>query len=139
MNSKVAASTVTAIVVPAPVIDTCTASSVLVSLSLVPRVVLTWHYPTGGYVATNARYYNSNSGIAGLTLVSLGSGVSTTGPVTGTYTSTFTGSLLGGLLGGSGDVGVATAHSSGWRSLISSAHATFPLLVGTGTCTIANA
>ncbi|MDJ0376917.1 hypothetical protein [Cryobacterium sp. PH31-L1] len=139
-DAEHASSALTALVVPAPVIDTCTASSVLVSVSLVaPRVVLTWHYPTAGYTAGNARYYNSNSGVGGLTPVALGSGVSTTGPMTGTYTTTFEGSLLGGLLGGSGDVGVAAAHASGWRSLISSAHATFPLLAGAGTCTIANA
>ena len=138
-DSEVAASAVTAFVVPAPVIDTCTASSVLVGLSLVPRVVITWRYPTAGYTGTNARYYNSSSGVGGLTPVSPGNGVNTTGPSGGIFTSTFQGSLLGGLLGGSGDVGVATAHSSGWRSLISSARATFPALVGTGTCTITNA
>lgn len=138
-DAEVAASALTAIVVPAPVIDTCTASSVLVSLNLVPRIVLTWHYATAGYAGANARYYNSNSGVGGLAPVSPGNGVSTTGPVGGTFTTTFQGSLLGGLLGGSGDVGVATVHSSGWRSLISSARATFPLLIGAGTCTITNA
>ncbi|TFB77241.1 hypothetical protein E3O06_00295 [Cryobacterium glaciale] len=138
-DTEVAASAVTAIVVPAPVIDTCTASSVLVSLSLVPRVELTWPYGTGGYVGADARYYNSSVGAGNLAPVALGNGVSTTGPVSGTFTTTFQGSLLGGLLGGSGDVGVAAANSSGWRSLISSARATFPLLIGTGGCTITNA
>ena len=137
-DTEFTASVLTASIVPAPVIDTCTASSVLVGLSLVPRVVLTWHYPTTGYAAANARYYNSNSGVGGLSPVSPGSGVSTSGPVGVTFTTTFQGSLLGGLLGGSGDVGIAAAHSSGWRSLISSARATFPVLVGTGTCSISN-
>ncbi|KFF59788.1 hypothetical protein JF66_08935 [Cryobacterium sp. MLB-32] len=130
--------TMTALTVPAPFFDTCTASSVLVVLSLTPRVVVTWHYPSGTYDGTNARYYNSDSGILGLTLISLGSGVTTTGPVSGTYTSTFQGSLLSGLLGGTGDVGISTTHASGWTSLISSGHASFPLLVGAGTCTITN-
>ncbi|KGJ79683.1 hypothetical protein GY21_04475 [Cryobacterium roopkundense] len=130
--------TMTALTIPAPFFDTCTASSVLVSLSLTPRVVVTWHYPSGMYDGTNARYYNSDSGILGLTPISLGSGVTTTGPVSGTYTSTFQGNLLSGLLGGSADVGISTTHSSGWTSLISSGHATFPLLVGAGTCTITN-
>lgn len=138
-DSEFAASTVTAAVVPAPVIDSCTATSALVSLSLTPRVVLTWHYPTTGYDETDARYLNSDSGTAGWVSVSPGNGASTSGPVNGTFTTTFQGRLLDGLLGGSGDVGIAAAHSSGWRSLISSAHATFPLMVGTGTCTISNA
>lgn len=135
-SEHVSSVAMTALTVPAPVLDTCVASSVLVSLSLTPRVVVTWHYPSGPYDGTNARYYNSDSGILGLSLIALGSGVTTTGPVSGTYTSTFQGNLLSGLLGGSADVGIATAHASGWTSLISSAHATFPLLIGAGTCTI---
>lgn len=128
-----------ALTVPAPIIDTCTARSVLVNLSLTPRVTLTWHYPSTDYTSANAQYWWSDSGILGLIGVTIGSGVSTTGPVGGVYTSTFQGSLLSGLLGGSADVGLSTGHTSGWSSKTSTAHATFPLLVGTGTCTITNA
>ncbi|SDN38865.1 hypothetical protein SAMN05216368_105114 [Cryobacterium flavum] len=87
-----------------------------------PRIVLTWHYPTTGYAAANARYYKSNTGFGGLIEVSLGSGVSTSEPVSGTFTSTFEGALLGGLLGGAGDVGVAAAHSSGLAHLERARH-----------------
>lgn len=137
-DAEHATATLTAFVVPAPVIDTCVASSLLVSLSLTPRIRITWHYPVTGFTGSDARYYFSSSGILGLASVSLGNGVTTTGPSSGTYTSTFQGSLLGGLLGGTADVGVAAVHSSGWVSLVSSAHGTFPLLIGTGTCTISN-
>ena len=136
-DSEHATSTaLTAIVVPAPIIDTCVAQTVLVVLTLTPRVTITWHYPTAGYTGTNARYWYYDTGLLTLVSVSLGSGVTTSGPVSGTYTSVYQGSLLAGLLGGSADVGVSAAHSSGWLSTVSMAHANFPLLVGTGTCTI---
>lgn len=127
-----------ALVVPAPVIDSCTAQSVLVNLSLRPRVILTWHYPSSGYTRANAQYWSGTS-VANLVPVSEGNGVSTTGPDPGPYTSTFQGGLLSGLLGGSADVGVSAGHASGWSSKTSTVRATFPLLVGSGTCVITNA
>ncbi|TFD46203.1 hypothetical protein E3T55_17525 [Cryobacterium frigoriphilum] len=129
----------TAIVVPAPIIDTCVAQTLLLSLVLTPRVTITWHYPTAGYTGANARYFYSDTGLLGLISVPLGSGVTTTGPSSGTYTSTFQGTLLAGILGGSADIGLGAAHASGWVSPVSTAHATFPLLVGTGSCVISNA
>lgn len=134
-----ASGALTAFTVPAPIIDTCTARSVLVGLSLVPRVVVVWHYPTARYSSTNARYVNSNSGPNGFVPVAPANAVATTGPSGGQYTSTFQGALLGGLLGGTGWVGVATYDPMGWTSKISYGTATFPLLVGLGTCTATNA
>jgi hypothetical protein len=128
-----------ALTVPAPIIDSCTAQSILVNLSLRPRVTITWHYPTTGYTTANAQYSWSATGLANLAVLTEGNGVSTTGPVAGVYTSTFQGGLLSGLLGASADIGISTGHPSGWVSKKSTAHATFPLLVGTGTCTITNA
>lgn len=128
-----------ALTVPAPVIDSCTAESVLVNLSLRPRVTLTWHYPSTGYTLANAQFWWSATGLANMASVTGGNGVSTTGPAAGVYTSTFQGGLLSGLLGGSADVGLTTLHGSGWTSKMSTAHATFPLVLGTGTCAITNA
>ncbi|WP_411731216.1 hypothetical protein [Paeniglutamicibacter sp.] len=127
-----------ALEVPAPVIDSCTAQSVLVNLSLRPRVTLTWHYPSTGYTRANAQYWSGTS-VANLAPVSDGNGVSTTGLDPGPYTSTFQGGLLAGLLGGSADVGLSAGHASGWSSKTSTVRATFPLLVGSGTCVITNA
>ncbi|MFC5929229.1 hypothetical protein D6T64_02945 [Cryobacterium melibiosiphilum] len=129
----------TAIVVPAPIIDTCLSQMLLLSLTLTPRVTITWHYPTAGYTGANARYFYYDTGLLRLVAVNLGSGVTTTGPSAGTYTSVFQGSLLAGLLAGEADVGLAAAHSSGWVSGVSMVHANYPLIAGTGTCTITNA
>ncbi|MBV1777833.1 hypothetical protein KRR55_01755 [Paeniglutamicibacter sp. ABSL32-1] len=127
-----------ALVVPAPVIDSCTAESVLVNLSLRPRVILTWHYPSVGYTRAGAQYWSGTS-VANLAQVSEGNGLSTTGADPGPYTSTFQGGLLAGLLGGTAHVGISAGHASGWSSKISTARATFPLLVGSGSCVITNA
>jgi hypothetical protein len=128
-----ATGSMSAMTVPKPITTSCTASSVLVGLSLTPRLVVRW-VPAAGYLSTAAEYSYSTSG--GLVNIPLGSGVTTTGPIAGVYTSTFNGGALGGLLGGQADAAISTTHTSGWASAPSTVHATFPLLLGDGTCTI---
>ncbi|EMY34302.1 hypothetical protein D477_010381 [Arthrobacter crystallopoietes BAB-32] len=123
----------TALVIPAPAITACEASSVLVSGKLVPKVVLTWQLPAG-YQLEHVKYWYSDSGLLNLGLLTSGNGYTTTGPTAGTYTTTFDGGLLGGLLNGSAIVGLSVAGPHSWESDVASREATFPLVVGTNPC-----
>ncbi len=132
-QSQAATGSAAAMTVPQPRITSCSASSVLINLSLTPRVVVNWT-PASGHASTAAVYSLSTSG--GLVTIPLGAGATTTGPVGGTYTTTFNAGILGGLLGGQADAGISTLHLSGWTSTPSTVHAVFPLVAGSGTCTI---
>lgn len=128
-----------AMTVPAPIIDTCTAESILVSGNLLtPSVTVTWHYPATGYSLDNTKFWAGPT-LANIQDVSRDGVVSTTGPVAGRYTSTFQGPILGGLLGGSAEIGISTEHTSSWSSEKSTAHITFPLVVGKRSCPFVNA
>lgn len=114
--------------VPKPTITGCTASNILGAASL----KITWKY-NSTTPAPSATFWFSSSSL--LTLTLLPGSTTTTGPVSGEYTTTFSSGLLTGLLGGPVYLGVA-ANQYGWQSQVSSATATVPALIGTGTCVI---
>lgn len=141
-DAEFAAGSFTALTVPAPQIDTCVASVVLVFPALLaPRVVLTWHYPFPGYTLSNARFVYSASGLFNLIQVPPANVSTTPSSPTGggPFTTTYQGGLLGGVLGGQAHVGVYAMHASGWISAASTAHTTFPFVLGPASCTITNA
>ncbi|MCV9996613.1 hypothetical protein OIU93_20400 [Paeniglutamicibacter sp. ZC-3] len=143
-NAEHSSADFSALVVPAPIIDSCTAEIGIAGVNLKPRITLIWHYPSTEYALNDAQYwYGDVPAIGSLPVLGpllYGEEVSTTGTDPGPYTSTFEGGLLTDLLGGTTDVGVSATHESGWSSKVSTARATFPLLLlGEKECDFTNA
>ncbi|MFC6354634.1 hypothetical protein [Luethyella okanaganae] len=125
--------TLQALTVPAPVITSCTAKNVLI---VGAQVDITWTIG-GGYTSTNVSYAGGAS-LLSLLPISIGSGVTTTGPVGGVYSTRFQGGLLSGALGGDVYLVLQTQGPGGWTSKQSYVIGTLPVLVGTGSCSIHN-
>ncbi|KQO11244.1 hypothetical protein ASF06_00795 [Agreia sp. Leaf244] len=134
-EKEVAQTTLTATTVPKPVIQSCVLSPGTLGTS--PTITVKWNFPAGtGYAApANIAYAVAEGGLLpNLTVVLLGQGVTTTGPVAGTYTTTFAASVLGGLLGGSYGLYLQTVDATGWTSVRAGATATMGLLGANPTC-----
>ena len=122
----------TALTVGAPTIVSCTAGGNVVA----PTLSLRWSFPAGsGYtVPDNLNLYFSNNGLIP-NLLPITSGAATTGPgAGGVYTTTYNIGLLGGILSTQAAIAVQSEVGS-WTSSQVARVATWPLLVGTATCT----
>jgi len=127
--------TLTATTIPKPVIQSCVLSPG--TLGANPTITMKWNFPAGaGYAApANVAYAVAEGGLlSNLTVVVLGQGVSTSGPVSGTYTTTVSSSILGGLLGGSYGLYLQTVDTTGWTSERTGATAAMGLLGANPTC-----
>lgn len=134
-DREVAAMSVSAVVVPPPMIVSCSGSSA--ALGLNPTMTLVWQLPSGPYtVPTNIRYFGAPGGLLpGLLNPLLGFSNTVPGPGAGQYTSTFGSGVLTGLLGGTYTVGLAT-DLNGWQSVRVGRMATFLALGGPVACSI---
>lgn len=121
-----------AVTVLPPTIVSCTASGSV----LAPALSVRWSFPAGsGYSAReNLNLYYSNNGLVP-SLLPIGSGTTTTGPdSSGVHTTVYDIGLLGGILGTQAAVAFET-KLGGWTSPRVTRVATWPLVVGTATCT----
>lgn len=121
-----------AVTVLPPTIVSCTASGNVIA----PALSVRWSFPPGtSYsVSENLNLYYSNNGLVP-SLVPIGSGTATTGPDgEGVYTTVYDIGLLGGILGTKAAVALET-KLGGWTSTRVDRVATWPLVVGTATCT----
>lgn len=138
-DSEHASATLTAMTVPAPHITECTASYVVL---LGSTIKIMWKPGPGATYGKDDVSALGSPNIAGLIDgTGLLSGESTSGPDgNGVYTTTLSKGVLSDLLnlGQTFYVGVqATDPQSGWTSHVSYAEATVPILIGNGTCTVA--
>lgn len=136
-DGELAAGTFTAITVPTPVpwgSPECSAQNILV---VGAQLTVRWRVPAefSGYTSANAEYGQVVDGVLDPILGALLGSVTTTGTPSA-YTTVVQGGLLSGLLGGSKRFAIRLKHSSGWVSDWLVADATFPALLGTGTCTL---
>jgi hypothetical protein len=136
--SEYGSGTLKALTVPPPVmIAPCTLSPGLAGTN--PVITVNWRFPAGtAYSApANVNYYVASGGLLqNLTPVTLGSNLSTTGPVGGVYTTQFKSGILVGLLGGSYGVYVQTKDGSGWVSTLAAANASMGLAGINPVCTV---
>ncbi|MEF3403571.1 hypothetical protein [Agromyces sp. CCNWLW203] len=129
---EAAAGSFTAMTVGTPTIVGCTAGGNIVA----PTLSMRWSFPAGsGYsVPTNANLYFSNNGLIP-NLLPITTGATTTGPDGGgVYTTTYDIGLLGGILSTQAAIAVESKVGT-WTSPRVSRIATWPLLIGTATCT----
>lgn len=127
-----AAGSFTAMTVGTPTIVSCTAGGNVAA----PTLSMRWSFPAGsGYIVpTNANLYYSNNGLIP-NLLPITTGATTTGPDGGgVYTTTYNIGLLGGIISTQAAIAVESKVGT-WTSPRVSRIATWPLVVGTATCT----
>jgi len=111
----------------------CSATNVVL---LGGRTTIRWKLPDGsGYTVSDLEYGQEVGGLLNPILSSLLGTQSTTGTPSG-YTTVITGGLLSNAIGGSVRFAMRIKGPGNWHSSWLVADATFPALLGTGTCTL---